>query len=182
MEAARILAIDPASNGFGFAVLEGPTALIDWGVKHASGDQNRKYLEQAAKLIARYQPEVLVVEDTRAKGSRRRSRACELIENLLAPASAQYLRTWRVSRRKVQLSFSKSGPATKRQVAVALTERFPELEPHLPPVRKPWISEDERMSIFDAMAFALTFYQEMESRKPRHSGEVEFSFQTRAQE
>jgi Holliday junction resolvasome RuvABC endonuclease subunit len=160
-EAQRVLVIDPTSKGFGFAVLEGPTALIDWGVKHTSGDRNRKSLEQAAKLIARYQPEVLVVEDTRAKGSRRRSRACELIENLLALASAQDLRAWRVSRRKVQLSFSKSGSATKRQVAVALTERFPELEPHLPPVRKPWMSEDERMSIFDAVAFGYASYESL---------------------
>ena len=160
-EAKRVLAIDPTSKGFGFAVLEGPVVLIDWGVKHASGDQNRKCLEQAAKLIARYQPEVLVVEDTRAKGSRRRSRACELIANLLALASAQDLRICRVSRRKVQLSFSKSGSATKRQVAVALTERFSELEPHLPPMRKPWMSEDERMSIFDAVAFGYASYESL---------------------
>ena len=35
--------------------------------------------------------------------------------------------------------------------------RFPELTPYLPPERKPWISEDLRIAIFDAAAFALAF-------------------------
>lgn len=34
----RVLAIDPNSRGFGFAVLEGPDRLIDWGVVHVRAD------------------------------------------------------------------------------------------------------------------------------------------------
>jgi hypothetical protein len=30
----------------------------------------------------------------------------------------------------------------------------------LPPERKPWMSEDSRMAIFDAAAFAMAFFQE----------------------
>ena len=160
-EAKRVLAIDPTSKGFGFAVLEGPVVLIDWGVKHASGDQNRKCLEQAAKLIARYQPDVLVVERTTAKGCRRRLRARRLIESLLILVRDRHLRARRVSRRSVQRCFSQKGSATKREVAVAIAQRFPELEPHLPPERKPWMSEDERMSIFDAVAFGYASYESL---------------------
>ena len=29
----RIIAIDPTTKGFGFAVMEGPEDLIDWGIK-----------------------------------------------------------------------------------------------------------------------------------------------------
>ncbi|HVB29803.1 MAG TPA: hypothetical protein VNG91_08340 [Terriglobia bacterium] len=160
-EAKRVLAIDPTSKGFGFAVLEGPTGLIDWGVRHASEDKNRRSLEKVSELIARYQPDVLVVERTTAKSCRRRPRARQLIEHLRALALEHGLRTKRVSRRRAQLCFSKTGSATKRQVAVALTERFPELEPHLPPMRKPWMSEDERMSIFDAVAFGYASYESL---------------------
>ena len=160
-ETKRVLAIDPISKGFGFAILESPTALTDWGVKHASGDRdhrNRKCLEQVSKLIARYQPEVLVVERSTAKGCRRRLRARQLIEGLLALALAHGLRSKRISRRSVQRCFSPEGFATKRQIAVALAVRFPELEPHLPPNRKCHMSEDERMSIFDAVAFGYASY------------------------
>lgn len=154
----RVLAVDPSSKGFGFTVLEGPDMLVEWGVRHASGDRNRKCVEKVVVLFNRYQPDVLVVEDTSAKGSLRRTRASELIQDLLAIASLRRLRVQRVARRKVQRYFAGGKPAMKRQVAVALTERFPELEICLPPVRKPWMREDDRMSIFDALAFAVTFF------------------------
>jgi hypothetical protein len=41
---------------------------------------------------------------------------------------------------------------------VAIAKRFPELALRLPRFRKPWMSEDYRMSIFDAAGFALAFY------------------------
>ena len=46
----------------------------------------------------------------------------------------------------------------KQEIAIAIAERFPELAPRLPRFRKPWMSEDYRMSIFDAVALALTFF------------------------
>jgi len=45
--------------------------------------------------------------------------------------------------------------ATKHGRARLVADRFPELEPFLPPVRKIWMHEDDRMSIFDAASFAL---------------------------
>lgn len=163
----RVLAIDPTSKGFGYAILESPAVLIDWGVRHAKADRNAKCLQQARELINRYRPEMLVVENTAATSSRRCLRVVQLIENLFALASSAGLRTRRISRRQVQRSFSKAGPATKRQIAVALAARFPELAPQLPPVRKPWMSEDERMSIFDALAFGWASYEPL--RREAHA-------------
>jgi Holliday junction resolvasome RuvABC endonuclease subunit len=163
----RVLAIDPTTKGFGFAVLEGPAMLIDWGVKKARGERNGGCIKHATELIRRYQPGVLVVEHTAATGAQRCSRVRQLIEDLLALASDSRVRTKRVSRRRAQQCFSKTGSATKRQIALALTERFPELEPHLPPVRKLWMSEDERMGIFDAVAFAWAFFEPL--RKERRA-------------
>lgn len=158
LEAKRVLAVDPTRSGFGFAVLEGPTALIDRGVKGVNGDKKRKCLELVAGLIARYQPDVVVVERTDSAGCRRRLRARRLIGDVLALAAERHLRARRISRRNVQQWFSPGGGATKHQIAVALTQRFPELEPSLPPERKPWMSEDPRMGIFDAVAFALASF------------------------
>jgi hypothetical protein len=43
-------------------------------------------------------------------------------------------------------------------MAQAVAARFPELAPRLPPQRKPWMSEDCRMAIFDAAAFVLALF------------------------
>lgn len=37
-----------------------------------------------------------------------------------------------------------------------IAARFAELARYVPPERKPWMSEDPRMAVFDAPAFALT--------------------------
>ena len=165
----RVLAIDPTSKGFGYAVLEGPAVLIDWGVKHTKADRNPRCLQQARELFDRFQPDFLVVENTSAKSSRRCPRVAQLIEKLLLMAAGRDLGTRRISRIQMQRCFSENGPATKRQVAVALAQRFPELEPHLPPIRKPWMSEDERMSIFDAVAFGHASYELSHRRRQAFS-------------
>lgn len=158
----RALAIDPTSKGFGYAVLEGPSALIDWGVKHVRGERgerNRRCLEKVAALIVRYQPDVLVVERAKAKCCRRWPRALQLIKDIIALGTANRLRIRRISRQRMQECFSEKGSATKYQVATAIAQRFPELASHLPPVRKPWMSEDQRMGIFDALAFGRASYE-----------------------
>jgi len=51
------------------------------------------------------------------------------------------------------------GAPNKQEIAGAIAKRFPELAPRLPRFRKPWMSEDYRMSIFDAVGLAITFFQ-----------------------
>jgi RNase H-fold protein (predicted Holliday junction resolvase) len=75
----RVLAIDPSTRGFGFAVLEGPNRLIDWGVKETKVNKTAKSLQLIDDLIERYQPSVIIVEDYAGKGSRR----CRRIERLI---------------------------------------------------------------------------------------------------
>ena len=49
-------------------------------------------------------------------------------------------------------------PQNKYEIAIAIAKRFPELAPRLPRLRKPWMSEDDRMSIFDAIGLAAAFF------------------------
>jgi Holliday junction resolvasome RuvABC endonuclease subunit len=154
----RVLAIDPSTRGFGFAILEGPERLIDWGVKETKTDKKRRSLKFGAELIERYQPRVIVVEDYEGKGSRRCQRVGELINDISKLASNRKIRVRNVSRAKVKQAFAESGAPTKYEIAVAIAKRFPELAPRLPRFRKPWMSEDYRMSIFDAVAMALTLF------------------------
>ena len=155
----RVLAVDPSTRGFGFAILEGPDRSIDWGVKETKVNKKRRSLRFIAELIHRYQPSVLVVEDYTGKGSRRCRRVRELIEDISKLAVQQKIKVRNFSRLKVKQAFSESGTSNKYEIAIAIAKRFPELAPRLPRFRKPWMSEDYRMSIFDAVALAITFFE-----------------------
>ena len=76
----RMLAIDPSTRGLGFAVLEGPYRVLDWGVKEATGNKDAKCVEIVLGLIDHYRPHVLVLENTAAEGSLRRARVRGLLE------------------------------------------------------------------------------------------------------
>jgi len=152
----RVLAIDPSTRGFGFAVLEGPNRLIDWGVKETKTDKKKRSLKLIAELMERYQPKVFVVEDYGGNGSRRCQRVGELIKDISKMALKRGIRVKSISRLKLKQAFSESGASNKHEIAVTIAKRFPELTPRLPRFRKPWMSEDYRMSIFDAVAFGVT--------------------------
>ena len=58
----------------------------------------------------------------------------------------------------VRKNLLRSGIRNKNQMAQFVVARLPELGRYLPPERKPWMSEDNRMAIFDAAAFALASF------------------------
>ena len=110
----RILAIDPSTRGFGFAVLEGQERLIDWGVKETKVDKNRMTLRLVADLIDLYQPTVIVVEDYAQEGSRRCSRVEKLINDISNLARKRKIKVRSVSRSKVkEAAFAESGALNK---------------------------------------------------------------------
>ena len=153
----RVLAIDPYSRGVGFAVFEGPEGLIDWGLKTTGIADNTKAVRVIEALIDRFQPDVLALEDWESAGSRR-CRRVDLLLNRIASGERDRLRVQLVSRKQIRAMGPLPDMSTKYGRALFLAERFPELLPFLPPVRKPWMTEDHRMSIFDAVAFAVACY------------------------
>src|SRR5712692_4941825 len=164
----RVLAIDPSTKGLGFAVLEGPERLIDWGIKQAAGEtddaKNTECAKIVAELIDRYRPRILALEDAAADDSRR----CERVEKLLA-AIRQLAREKRVkvldfTPERVRKAFT----PTKDVIAAAIAGRFPELGPRLPRPRTLTMSEQYEMPVFDAMAFALAYFHLRDrKRQPR---------------
>lgn len=146
-----ILAIDPTSRGFAFAVLETPAFLVDWGEKIVpaqSGDLLRKVYE----LLLRYEPALLVIEDLAAPGARRRKRAHTEIRSIELLALKRGLSVERISRLAVTDAFASE--KSKFEVALRLAESFPVLAEQLPRKRKAWTTEDARMNVFDALGFA----------------------------
>jgi hypothetical protein len=148
----RVVAFDPTTRGFAYAVLEGSDNLIDWGLVHVLIRSDANILSRVEHILDRSLPDLLVVEDGR--GTRRRARAQRIISGIEQIAKRRMLSIVRVSRSHVREVLK---PArTKHDIALALASIFPELGPRLPRPRKPWMSEDERMNIFDAVSLALT--------------------------
>lgn len=154
----RILAVDPIHKGFGYAVFEPPLHLVAYGLARVEGDKQAGAIAQFEKLLTDFRPDAVVLEDVEAPGSRRRHRVRELLKKLAKCARDRGITAATVSRSAVIECFSSPDEqATKYSIAKWLVETFPELGPKLPPPRKLWESEDERMAIFDALALAVTY-------------------------
>jgi transcriptional regulator with XRE-family HTH domain len=149
--------VDPTHRGFGYAIFEGPQ-LIDWGVRHVQSAKNKASLVAAGELISRYRPRIVVLEDVAAKGCRRCRRVRVLVEALELYARSRGLTVRKISQARVRKAFSALGVQNKDQMARFIAARFPELAHHVPRERKPWMSEDSRMAIFDAAAYALACF------------------------
>jgi len=152
----RVLAIAPKPRGFGFAILESPTTLIDWGVKATRQQKEATTLAKVAELIRHYQPEVFVFEDCRK--SRRCPRVRRLLDHICNLAIHKSVRPRSVPASRVRKVFLSFHARTKHEIAQVIAQQLPDLAPRLPRYRKPWMSEDYRMAIFDAAALALTYF------------------------
>jgi hypothetical protein len=159
----RVLAVDPFSRGVGFAVLEGPEHLIDWGLKTTGRADNEKAIRATLALIARFQPDVLAVEDSDAAGSRRGGRVQQLLDRIVSAKSPR-LPVRLVNRSQLSAIGPLPQASTKYGRARLLVECFPELQPSLPRFRKPYMSEDARMAIFDAVSFAVACFPQREPK------------------
>jgi hypothetical protein len=150
---ARILAIDPSSKGFGYAVLESGGRLIDWGVKEVPSRKPKAFVARVDQLIAVYDPKWLAVED--CADTARGERAQRLIESLLRHAHFLDIKRSIISRDELRSVLGLSEDATKQEIAEAIAALRPGLRAVLPKRRRLWTSEDERMNIFDAIGLAI---------------------------
>ena len=169
----RVLAIDPTTNGFAYAVFEGSDFLLDWGLTQVRPEEkNALCMKRIDALIARYLPDVLVLEDCDGKGSRRNRRVRSLIRGIQRLAAKRSVRTRAFSRGQVREVFASLGRPTKRLIASEIARRLPEFAPRLPRFRSEsrprglgiYEREAERMSIFDAASLAVTYFESQAKR------------------
>jgi Holliday junction resolvasome RuvABC endonuclease subunit len=153
-----LLAIYPTTRGFGFVVFEGQQRTIDWGVKDARGDKNRKVLAKIEELVSWYRPDMLVLEDAHGPASRRAERIRELHALVVELAKTQKIRMRQYTRSDIKAAFAKRNASSRYEIAQAVSRELPDLAPWLPPPKKIWMSEDRWLGMFDAASLALTFY------------------------
>ena len=161
----RLLAIDLSSRGFAYAVFDGPRKLVDWGIRRVAGDKNAECVDRIRNLMHWYGPEVLVLENTHTVESRRHPRIRALSNDVARLAERLGIDVIRISWALVRQACGGSASATKEQIAVLVGEMFPEIKRQAPPKRKAWMSEDERMNLFDAVALGTTAQRVGERRR-----------------
>jgi hypothetical protein len=117
------------------------------------------------KLIDKYRPDVLVLENWNSTGARRCPRVEKLLKRIAAKEGKRVL-VQLVIKAEILAIGRLPLTSTKYGRATFLAERFPELEPYVPPFRKPWMAEDDRMAIFDALSFAVAYVRKTKKTAP----------------
>src|SRR2546422_2247030 len=125
----RVIAIDPITKGFGFAVLDGAEELVDWGLRGTkpSSDPEARSLQEFARLLEIYSPDRVVVEDCLDARSRRGMRSQRLIARISTLAGERGVPVRRFSRAGLYRAFAPERACSKYQIALAIVRRFPEL-------------------------------------------------------
>ena len=154
----RVLALDLGTRGLGYAVMEGPQQLIDWGVQEVRTNKATITLAKSRHLLDRYQPDVLVLEDYAFVDKRRPDRVRVMATKVKEETMTTGAIVRSFTRSKVKEAFVGTEAVTRHEIAKVLTRWFPELVGRLPPKRKPWMPEHPQMGLNDAVALAMTYF------------------------
>ena len=153
----RILAIDLRARSFGFVAFEGPTRLLDYGVRSFRQGINAVKVPASTKiaaLIDEYEPSAVVLKQWTEDANGKRAR---MRKTVVRQADLRRIPVRLLPRGVVRNAFA-GDDRNKYTIASALAQRLPELAAKLPPKRKIWQSEDYRMSIFDAAALGVAYF------------------------
>jgi hypothetical protein len=155
----RVLTLHVTTRGFAYCVFEGPSSLIDWGIKHVpKGEKNQNCLELTRHLIARHDPHALVFEDTDEAGGRRSARVKHLLRDIEKLADRASLDCYSYPWQTVFEVFRDGSPHTRHDLAKMIAVILPAIRKRLPPKRKAWLPMDPRQALFDSAALGITHY------------------------
>ncbi|MEY9633383.1 hypothetical protein ABIF66_001612 [Bradyrhizobium japonicum] len=153
------LSIYVNTRGFAFVVFEGHLSPFDWGIREIRGPRKRKgCLTRITQIVDRYAPDTLVIQDTSAQGTQRARWITALNASIAALAKDRDIPAFAYSREQVRVAFERYECPNKHSLAELIAKHIPALERYVPPPRKPWMSEDRRMGLFDAAALGLVFF------------------------
>ncbi len=162
LDLKRVLALDPRPRSVGFAVFQGPGDLLDWGKRSFRGGVNAVRVPlgpKIARLFDQYLPEVVVAKQSKT------GRLQAIMDEIKRQANMQKVSVRLLSDEMLARAFAGTND-NKQQIASRITEQFPELLSILPPKRKLWQSEDYRMSIFDAAAVGIAYFEGTKAGDP----------------
>jgi hypothetical protein len=159
----RVLALEVRPQKYGFAVLEGPDALLDWGVRsHRNGLVARA--GRIDSLLESYSPHFVVLRHSEHNSRQAANAVRAVTVKITIEARRHSVQTQFISGKKIRRFFARNGCVNKHQIASLLAEWFEELSWKLPPKRRLWQSEHYNMMIFDAVGTAMAFIASERSR------------------
>lgn len=161
---ALALSIYVNTRGFAFVVFEGHLSPFDWGIREIRGPRKRKgCLTSITQIVDRYAPDVLVIQDTSEHGTKRARWITALNTSIAVLAKDRDIPAFAYSRDQVRDAFERNACPNKHSLAELIAKHIPAFERYVPPPRKPWMSEDRRMGLFDAAALGLVFFQSIDN-------------------
>jgi hypothetical protein len=162
-----VLAIYPQTRGFAFVLFEGWLAPIDWAVQEIRGaDKNARCLKRIDSIFALHTPDMLVLQDMSEGKTNRALRIKRLNRAITVLAERRGIIVRLYPRAAVCESFAdRYGATTKQRIAETIAKHIPALSLYIPPARKPWMSEPERMGIFEAAALAWMYFRNREGNQ-----------------
>jgi hypothetical protein len=158
-----MMALAVHRSKIGYAVLEGPSRLLDWGVLGCTGAETLRRAVVPQRLISLlnfYRPQFVAFRLVKAKG-RDSKRIEEIDAALQGECTNRFIRLFRVHASTIKTFFAAHSCKTRLQIAQVLGEWFSELAWQVPPKRKPWQSDSHNMPIFEAVAVGVAHFRSL---------------------
>ncbi|UOY04992.1 hypothetical protein L0P88_13630 [Muricauda sp. SCSIO 64092] len=152
-----VLALYPNKRGIGYAILNGPEELIEYGQYHASRLGSAAHIKWVRNYLDYYEP-TLVLLRADHEIFLKSERLKKLIKLIYKETSLQGREVHQYSRKHIQEVFSSFNSKSKFAISKKLIEWFPRLKAYAMPYRKEWVSEHTNAGIFDALSLAITHY------------------------
>src|SRR4051812_40905011 len=109
-----ILALYPNSIGIGYACLQIPEQLFDFGVTKVSPLSNRKLLQRAERFMDYHKPKIILLREVGASwNSQRVDKLINAIETL---AGEKNLEVYRYTREQIKEVFEVFGATSKHEM------------------------------------------------------------------
>ena len=129
-----IMGIFPFSNGFGYAVFQGPKDLIDSGSIRIQPFSSKKCITRITNYLEYFEPSLVVLRET---PDVRMSRRCSvLLKAIERKARAKNISVELISRQQIRDTFGKMGATNKYQTAVIIREHLSDSWYRIPHPRK----------------------------------------------
>jgi hypothetical protein len=156
-----VLAIYLQTRGFAFVLFETWNAPVDWAVHDIRGsDKNTRCKKRIEAILSLHTPDVVVLQEISESDGHRAPRIRKLNDQISNLAKRGGIAVRMYPRTELRESFARQHDATtKQKIAETIAGEICALNLYLPPVRKPWMSEHERMGIFEAAALAWMYFK-----------------------
>jgi Holliday junction resolvasome RuvABC endonuclease subunit len=153
-ETPVILALYPNAIGIGYACLQIPERLLDYGIATVKPMSNSKLLTRTEKFMDYYKPKIILLRETGL--SKNSGRTDKLIEAISTLSGEKDLPVYRYTKQQIKDVFEIFGAKSKFEMVERIVRMLPELGPRAPKQKKWYEKEDYNMVLFNAVSLAVT--------------------------